>query len=165
MRILFLLMFSLGISAGMSAIPAIARFSKAPVAGDSTKEEFSSREYLKYDKNGNLKRRETVFYKKDGSEYQTVTETFRKNGTKRDCLVMSPANILQLTKYNRKGSMKFERNYYYSGPFLESVETRRANGKINIWTEPPPEIYDGYCKAYASAKNESSINVANPVKP
>ncbi len=145
MKAVFLLLFCFGMVSAFSEIPTTVSFSKANTAKDSTKEEFSSKEFLNYYKNGNLKRRRTIFYTMDGKEHQTIYENFRRSGAKRNCWVMSPGNLIQLTRYNRKGLMRFERNYYYSGPFLQCVETRRANGKVRVQYQPePPLSYGSY---------------------
>eukprot|EP01012_Entosiphon_sulcatum_P041434 TRINITY_DN55283_c0_g1_i1.p1 TRINITY_DN55283_c0_g1~~TRINITY_DN55283_c0_g1_i1.p1 ORF type:complete len:150 (-),score=13.06 TRINITY_DN55283_c0_g1_i1:77-526(-) len=136
MKLFFILLLCFGAWPGFSI--ATSHFPKPGIVRDSTAEEFSSKEILKYYKNGNLKRRQTVFYTLDGKEYQTIFENFRKNGLRRDTWVMNPVNIIQLTKYDQKGFMKFERNYYYSGLSLESVETRRADGKISVRYQPEP---------------------------
>lgn len=147
MKAVFLLLLCLGAWPMFSTIRTGQIFFKAGTTNDSIKEEFSSTERLKYYKNGNLKRRRTIFYTMDGKEYQTIYEKFRRSGAKRNSWVMNPSSIIQLTRYNRKGLMKLERNYYYSGPFLQSVETRRANGKIRVQYQPeqePPTRYVGY---------------------
>jgi hypothetical protein len=144
MKALFILLLCFGIVSAFCTNPATLSLSETSIARDSTKEEFTSKERLKYYKNGNLKRRRTVFYTMDGKEYQTIDENFRKSGAKRNCWVMSPGYLIQLTRYNRKGLMKFERNYYYSGPFLQSVETRRANGKIRVQYQAAPEAPTRY---------------------
>lgn len=138
MKAVFILLLCFGTWSAFS-IRKAESVSEANTARDSTKEAYSPKEFLKYDKNGNLKRRRTVFYTMDGNEYQTIYEKFRKSGAKRNCWVMSPSHVIQLTRYNRKGLMRFERNYYYSGAFLQSVETRRANGKVRVQYQPEPE--------------------------
>jgi hypothetical protein len=147
MKALYVLLLCFGLLPGFSTIHATGSFSEHDINTDEPKEKFYSTERLKYYKNGNLKRRQTVFYTMDGKEYQTIDEKFRKSGAKRNCWVMNPRNVIQLTRYNSKGLMKFERNYYYSGAFLQSVETRRANGKIRVQYQPeaePPTRYVSY---------------------
>lgn len=150
MKSVFILLLCFGTWPGFSTSSTTNSVSKAGIARDSTKEEFTSKERLKYYRNENLKRRRTIFYTMDGKEYQTIYENFRRNGARRNCWVMNPSSLIQLTRYNRKGLMKFERNYYYSGPFLQSVETRRANGKIRVQHQPEPEPMPQY-KAYVLA--------------
>lgn len=104
MKLLVILLLCFGTWPGFSI--SMSRFPQSGIASDSTAEEFSSKEILKYYKNGHLKRRQTVFYTPDGKEYQTIFENFRKNGLRRDTWVMNPVNIIQLTKYDQKGVMK-----------------------------------------------------------
>ncbi len=139
MKALYFLLLYGGLLSGISTIHATGSFPEHDINTDGPKEKFYSTERLKYYKNGNLKRRQTVFYTMDGKEYQTIDEKFRKSGAKRNCWVMNPRNVIQLTRYNKEGHLKFERNYYYSGAFLQSVETCRANGKIRVQYQPAPE--------------------------
>lgn len=148
MKAFYFLLFYFGLLSGLPTIHATGSFHEPGINTDEPKEEFYSTEILKYYKNGNLKRRRTVFYTMDGKEYQTIDEKFRKSGAKRNCWVMNPSNVIQLTRYNSKGLMKFERNYYYSGSFLQSVETHRANGKIRVQYQPAPEPPTRYVSQY-----------------
>jgi hypothetical protein len=137
MKAVFLLLICFGLFPVFSAAHS---FSALTTTVDGSEDEvYTKKEVTKYYKNGNLKRRRTVFYTADGKEYQTIYEKFRRSGAKRNCWVMNTRNIIQLTRYNREGHLKFERNYYYSGPFLQSVETRRANGKVRVQYQPGPE--------------------------
>lgn len=105
------------------------------------------KEFLDYYKNGSLKCKTIVIYNGGEGEEKTITEAYRKDGTKWYRTVMDTSDLLQYTKYDKQGKMKFERSYTYSGPFLQCVETRRANGDRQVWTQPPPEAsYGSYNK-------------------
>jgi len=132
MKALFILLLCFGILTAFSA-PALTR--------GMSKHEPHMKEFLEHYKNGNLRSKTIVIYDKEGSEEKTITEAYRKDGTRRYRSVMNPSDLLQYTKYDKQGKMRFERSYYYSGPFLHSVETRRANGERQVWTQPPPEEF------------------------
>jgi len=98
------------------------------------------KEFLDYYKNGSLRCKRIVIYKGDGSEEKTITETYRKDGSRCYRSVMNSSDLLQYTKYDRQGKMKFERSYCYSDSgYLLSVETRRPNGERQTWTQASPE--------------------------
>lgn len=138
MKAVFLLLFCFGM------LPVFSHTHLLSVS-TLTAHEPHLKEFLDYYKNGNLKCKTIVIYNGGGSEEKTITEAYRKDGSRRYRSVMNSSDLLQYTRYNKQGKMKFERSYYYSGPFLQSVETRRADGKVRTWTEPPPETdYGSY---------------------
>jgi hypothetical protein len=70
---------------------------------------------------------------------------------------MNKTDRIQYIKYDKKGLMKFERNYYYySIGNLKSVETHRANGEGQIWSAPCP--CEGQCGIVLYQTLKSTVN-------
>lgn len=141
MKTCIALLFCIGLLPAFSSIHA---FSAPAIRAGITKEGPHLKEFMDYYRNGSLKRKTIVIYDNNGNEEKTITESYRKDGTRRYRSVMNTSDLLQYTKYDKQGNMKFERSYcYYSNGQLRSVETRRPNGERQTWTEPPPELSYG----------------------
>ena len=141
------LLFCIGLLSPFSSIQA---FSAPAIRSGILKEGPPLKEFTDYYTNGSLKRKTIVIYDNNGNEEKTITESYRKDGTRRYRSVMNTSDLLQYTKYDKQGNMKFERSYcYYSNGQLRSVETRRPNGERQTWTEPPAELN---CGSYYQAR-------------
>ena len=133
-------LFFLGAVSSLYSAAGIKTTHAAPDTELNKVHEPRMKEFAQYYRNGNLKCKTIVIYHNDGSEERVISEAYRKNGTRRYRSVSNNTDLLQYTRYDKQGSMKFERSYsYYPNGILQSVETRKANGDRKLWTDPLPD--------------------------
>jgi len=100
------------------------------------------KEFVEFYKDGSLKSKTITLYDTNGNEEKTITEGYRKDGTRSFRRVMNATDLLQYICYDKKGLMKFERNYYYfvDGK-IDYIETLRPDREPQIWIPPSEVIY------------------------